>query len=1282
MANEFDGTVFDLTITPTIDMTSVDKFEEKLNQLDGHEAKIYLDPEWTQEGKEVFNQFNNSTVKMELELEVPKTLNRTVKQLECLYEIMSKLSDNKSVNVSVANNTSSVAKNTSGSSSTTLPETKELKHDVEGLKSNVRGYINAINEIYRITDGLRIVDGQDVSSIKNDIDEINNNINNAVDYYEKILTYDPELFKNKKEFKGIDGLANIWNTAKEKYADSVYTAVKDIIEEAYESMEDAINSSADESLKGALEQGVISQKLFNIPIPKSKTVPVTSTITPTSNLDMSSLANAMSISFDDGVSREIKSDTKLIQRDVASIKDTLSTGIPVTGNIANDNSSSKPKDEKIKLDASDLINAITALSSILENKKAIIEQNEKNNSIINSPNGSVTAKQIGNAISDSENRVDAKLARNQTIINGVYNRTKKLVDSLQKENAEMYESLGKNFLDIPEKELKSFVEMIDKIQDKTITIDVDIPNIKDVQGLLLTLHKVEKAEKNTGKETKSKTAKSKTKAAKPAVASKGDSSGESNGVTLPKNLNITNEKGNELLTDIKTSVESIDSKLGKDGKASVVKSRTKKGNDDSSGIPAGALKVLSDSFSSFGDSIKQIESGVDLIFEQTNEVASNTKGAIILLNSIYNKISSGVTVSGGVPIPSSNNSPTPIPQGNNGGTPRNRGGNNPKPANTPPASIRSRDNIIDETNRLIPEIDSEIKKINYLLASEGGVSDAILSKDDAKDLLNRLKEVESEISNIQNAVWSKKVGQKTLAAADSDLTDIMSTYSSINIPQEVDTYNKVFGDSKSINRAKEMLGTLTRFKELLNTKGIDTTAYDEAIQRLKDGIERVEETKKSWMSQKLDDSGLKLANDALTQIRDSLDSVSDATESLFEYAKNEKSEFLSFDVKIDEVEELEKSLIRLDKLIKKAKFSGVDLTSVDIGNGQTLADAEKTIERYFSEKGSLSIYSPGQFASEDEFKSYREDIELNLIQPTKLYAKTLSETEYAVNQLIQEQKELAKASNEYNKGLTLNKQISNKITELEKWRDANSKAFTIPENAAEYERFMNRLKDGTIIDQSQMKKFNAEWAEFNAQIRAAGQNGKTTGSILTAMFKKFGGWTLVTRTITQGLRLMKDMVTQVKEVDTAMVNLRKVTDASEQSLLKYQKSVQKSSIALGTTLTDQIDSTATFSRLGYQLEEAQKLGEIASKYKTVAEDLDIGTASESIISTMKAYQSMGDTAEEIVDKFNYVGNNFAVSSSGLGESLQRSASALVAANNTLSEAIALTTAGNFRCLIV
>lgn len=48
----------------------------------------------------------------------------------------------------------------------------------------------------------------------------------------------------------------------------------------------------------------------------------------------------------------------------------------------------------------------------------------------------------------------------------------------------------------------------------------------------------------------------------------------------------------------------------------------------------------------------------------------------------------------------------------------------------------------------------------------------------------------------------------------------------------------------------------------------------------------------------------------------------------------------------------------------------------------------------------------------------------------------------------------------------------------------------------------------------------------------------------------------------------------------------------------------------------------------------------------------------------------------IVDKFNEVGNNFAISSTGIGEALLNSASALHAAGNTLDESIALITAAN------
>ena len=75
-------------------------------------------------------------------------------------------------------------------------------------------------------------------------------------------------------------------------------------------------------------------------------------------------------------------------------------------------------------------------------------------------------------------------------------------------------------------------------------------------------------------------------------------------------------------------------------------------------------------------------------------------------------------------------------------------------------------------------------------------------------------------------------------------------------------------------------------------------------------------------------------------------------------------------------------------------------------------------------------------------------------------------------------------------------------------------------------------------------------------------------------------------------------------------------------------------------------------------------------------------ATESLISTMAAFEgemngmSNTDFAMSIIDKFNEIGNNFAISSGGIGEALERSASSLMAANNTIDESIALITAAN------
>ena len=70
------------------------------------------------------------------------------------------------------------------------------------------------------------------------------------------------------------------------------------------------------------------------------------------------------------------------------------------------------------------------------------------------------------------------------------------------------------------------------------------------------------------------------------------------------------------------------------------------------------------------------------------------------------------------------------------------------------------------------------------------------------------------------------------------------------------------------------------------------------------------------------------------------------------------------------------------------------------------------------------------------------------------------------------------------------------------------------------------------------------------------------------------------------------------------------------------------------------------------------------------------SSSEYLTSIMKGYQLDASQSESIVDKVNAVANNYSIDTQGLGEALQRSASAFSTAHTNLDRSIAIVTASN------
>lgn len=94
------------------------------------------------------------------------------------------------------------------------------------------------------------------------------------------------------------------------------------------------------------------------------------------------------------------------------------------------------------------------------------------------------------------------------------------------------------------------------------------------------------------------------------------------------------------------------------------------------------------------------------------------------------------------------------------------------------------------------------------------------------------------------------------------------------------------------------------------------------------------------------------------------------------------------------------------------------------------------------------------------------------------------------------------------------------------------------------------------------------------------------------------------------------------------------------------------------------------------MKEAAELAESTQILMNVSEFTDISTATDSLISSIQAFKYTAEESMDVVDILNTIGNNYAISTADLAQSLTKSSGSLVAANGTLQEAVALTAAAN------
>lgn len=511
------------------------------------------------------------------------------------------------------------------------------------------------------------------------------------------------------------------------------------------------------------------------------------------------------------------------------------------------------------------------------------------------------------------------------------------------------------------------------------------------------------------------------------------------------------------------------------------------------------------------------------------------------------------------------------------------------------------------------------------------------------DLTNRVKELETELAKIKNVTPATvspasetNISSGMKDAFHSDIDTSSSVKSLENLEEEI---KKIFTDENELQNILDSLHNGKYFHLSWTTDGIDETGADGRVRQLSKLLEEYGYTINNFKSDSdaFDTSGvinaIKEENNVLEQNTQKVKENTQAKE------QNANANLNKYDKRLDSYNgKIDKYQATIDRFNDGGWTSDTYLKNV-----QAVRDA---VKQYATLLDNIKTNQNGIATDED-------------IQNLDEYEKKIKDTIATVTNMSASEKGYSRLAGQ--------KEID-KINKILRENSAMSS-----EAKAKIKAYKQELISGN--PSVSLEKIHGEILKIVNAEELAGRAGrsffdtlKNSGfhQLAAQMAGMFGFYDVI--------NLGKKGFNVVRELNTALTEMRKVSNETVQSLKNYQVTTFDTADAVGTTAKQIQNSTADWMRLGESMDQAAESAKDANVLFNVSEFEGIDEATESLVSMSQAYKDLDKM--DIIDVLNNIGNNYSISTDGLATALKDSASALVTANNDLNEAVSLTTAGN------
>lgn len=224
---------------------------------------------------------------------------------------------------------------------------------------------------------------------------------------------------------------------------------------------------------------------------------------------------------------------------------------------------------------------------------------------------------------------------------------------------------------------------------------------------------------------------------------------------------------------------------------------------------------------------------------------------------------------------------------------------------------------------------------------------------------------------------------------------------------------------------------------------------------------------------------------------------------------------------------------------------------------------------------------------------------------------------------------------------------------------------------------INGIKSAASGCEGDVTELSARLSSLEVEANRCGATTETLSQKLSRLFKEHFQTAVAMYGVAMVKQGLREVYNNVVDIDTSMTNLKKVTNETESAYSSFLSSASSQARELGASISDVIDSTAEWSRLGYTLDESQELAKWSTVLSNIGDGIDSASdAASYLVSILKGFRMEADEIEHVVNVLNSVGNNEPISESGIAEALVRSASALSAAGNSFEESVSLISAAN------